>query len=89
MSSPYFSGKSPARKTRSQKEIERLNKVNDLLSREAARLHEELTGNPCELVLVGETIDYQLVLPLDIQEPSTPRSSAESVPHDRRSPTIR
>ena len=66
MSGPMFPEKTPAKKTRSQKEIERLNKVNDLLSREAARLHEELTGKPCEVVLVGETIDYQLVLPLDI-----------------------
>ena len=82
MSGPDFPGKPPARRTRSQKEIERLSKVNDLLRREAARLQEELTGKPCEVVVVGETIDYQLVLPLDAQEPSTPNSSAESVPPD-------
>ena len=65
MSGPVYVSRASAKNTRLRKENERLKKENDLLRLELARVFEEREGKACEVTIVGEKIDYQLVLPLD------------------------
>ena len=48
-----------------QKEIERLREEHALLRSELAKLFEEREGKPCEVVVVGEKVDYQRLFVLN------------------------